>query len=166
MPTYMKQGNTIMLVGTVIREAKIRETRNGKTVSSFYMQYGFHHDPDGKPVKDCIDVSVWGENARFIGDEDIGVAKGDTVFVVGYLVEDKYHTEKDGEPKYKVTADLVLDMTSIFQVAQMVVNPATPTVNDVSKKEPPTLNSGFTEVDGEEPSPFLTEEDEMFELPY
>lgn len=165
--SYFKQGNNIILVGEVLREAKLRETRNGKQVSSFYMQYGFHHDEDGKSVKDCIDVSMWGEHAKFVGDEDIGVAKGDYVMVVGYLTKDTYHTEKDGEDKYKVNADIVLDMTSIFQVAQMVVSPSEPAVEDVApQKRETVLSSGFTDVEDGEGDPFMTEDDELIELPY
>lgn len=162
MPMYIKQNNTMILVGPVLREAKLRQTRNGKYVASFYMQYGFHHDADGNSVKDCIDVSVWGKNAQFIGDEDVGIAKGDTVLVVGYLVNDDYHTEKDGEQKYKLTADLVLDMTSFFQVAQMVVNGPPAPVEEQPRPQT-TLSSGFTEYNEDDGNPFLTEDDE---LPY
>lgn len=162
MPMYIKQNNTMILVGPVLREAKLRQTRNGKYVASFYMQYGFHHDADGNSVKDCIDVSVWGKNAQYIGDEDVGIAKGDTVLVVGYLVNDDYHTEKDGEQKYKLTADLVLDMTSFFQVAQMVVNGPPAPVEEQPRPQS-TLSSGFTEYNEDDGNPFLTEDDE---LPY
>lgn len=165
MPMYIKQNNTMILVGPVLREAKLRQTRNGKYVASFYMQYGFHHDADGNSVKDCIDVSVWGKNAQYIGDEDVGIAKGDTVLVVGYLVNDDYHTEKDGEQKYKLTADLVIDMTSFFQVAQMVVNGPPAPVEEQPRPQP-TLSSGFTDFDADEGNPFLTEDDELQELPY
>lgn len=168
---YVKQGNTMLVVGRVTRDAKYRRTKSGKSVASFAMQYDRHHDEDGNNVNDYIDVSMWGENARFIGDDNIGVAKNDIVLVVGFLTKDSYHSTED-EVKYKISADLVLDMTSIFQVAQMVVNglpedtDEEPEEDESAPTPQPNQKSVFTETDEPDDNPFMTEEDLETELPY
>lgn len=121
--SYMKSGNTMLMVGKVSRDATLRETRTGKHVAGFSMRYARQHNVDGQMENKYMEVTVWNDDALLIGDENIGIGKGDTVLVVGQLVEDTYRREGEdpNEPKYKVDADIVLDMTSIFQVAQMVV---------------------------------------------
>ena len=168
---YIKQGNTMLLCGKVMREAKLRHTKNGKAVSSFSVQYGSHHDEDGKTIYDYMDVSMWGENAAFIGDESIGVAKGDIVFVIGYLVKDKYHTTDNNDPQYKISAEIILDMTSIFQVAQMVVEAGfSPDVPAEAENTPktPKKQSVFADVDdSDNDNPFMPKEvEEENDLPY
>ena len=133
------------------------------------MQYDRHHDEDGNIVNDYIDVSMWYDAAKFIGDEDVGVAKNDIVMVVGFLTKDSYHSTGD-DVKYKISADIVLDMTSIFQVAQMVVNGLGESVSEEpDEDDAPTTQpkkSVFTETDDADDNPFLTEEDMKTELPY
>ena len=163
-PLYKNDGTTLIW-GTVTQEAKLRETKNGRLYTSFSMKYGRRHNEDGQMVNDYMNVTMWGDDAKFIGDESVGIAKGDTVLVCGYLVEDTYR--KEGEDpnvkKWKLNADLVLDMTSIFQVAQMVVNGETPAM------EAPPIHAPskpkFTAT--EEKTPFQTEiEESENELPF
>lgn len=161
---YIKQGNTMLVVGRVTREAKYRRTKTGKEVSSFAMCYDRHFDEDGKTVYDYIDVSVWGDLSQFVGDESIGIAKNDIVLVVGYLTRDSYHSTEE-ETKYKISADMVLDMTSIFQVAGMVVN-GLPVDEPQEQPDDPTKKTAFTETDDADDNPFMTEEDMEGELPY
>lgn len=167
---YIKHGNTMLAVGRVTREAKCRKTKSGKSVASFAMQYDHHHDEDGNIVNDYIDVSMWHDAAKFVGDEDVGVAKNDIVMVVGFLTKDSYHSTEN-ETKYKISADIVLDMTSIFQVAQMVVNGMSGDAVEEPRGEaapspPPKQTSVFTETDEPDDNPFMTEEDLETELPY
>ena len=167
---YLKQGNTMLIVGRVTREAKHRKTKSGKSVASFAMQYDRHHDEDGNNVYDYMDVSMWHDSAKFIGDENIGIAKNDIVLVVGYVVKDSYHSTEN-EIKYKISADIVLDMTSIFQVAQMVVSGLGDDVSDepdedATSSPQPKKPSVFTETDEPDDNPFMTEEDLETELPY
>ena len=163
-PLYKNDGTTLIW-GTVTQEAKLRESKNGRLYTSFSMKYGRRHNEDGQMVNDYMNVTMWGDDAKFIGDESIGLAKGDTVLVCGYLVEDTYR--KEGEDpdvkKWKLNADLVLDMTSIFQVAQMVVNGDAPAVE--APPMPTPNKPKFTST--EEKTPFQTEiEDADGELPF
>ena len=163
-PLYKNDG-TILIWGTVTQEAKLRETKNGRLYTSFGMKYGRRHNEDGQMVNDYMNVTMWGDDAKFIGDESVGLAKGDTILVCGYLVEDTYR--KEGEDpdvkKWKLNADVVIDMTSIFQVAQMVVNGDVPT-DDAPPAAAPSKPK-FTAT--EEKTPFQQSiEDEDGELPF
>lgn len=154
---YSRQGSYMTLWGYVPRDARLIETQSGKTFTSFSVRYDRHHNEDGQMVNEYMNCQIWGDNAKFVGDESVGIAKGDTVFVGGKLVPDTYHKEGEPEPedKWMVVADIVLDMTSIFQVAQMVVDGdfATEQEDDYNPKStsfsPP---SAFEETD--EISPF------------
>ena len=122
--TPIGKNGSFILWGTVTRDAKLRQTNSGKNVTSFGMKYDRHHNEDGQKVIEYMEVSIWDDAAVYVGDPDIGIAKGDSVFVCGTLQEDTYR--KEGEDpnikKWKINAEIVIDMTSIFQVAQMVVN--------------------------------------------
>lgn len=163
--TPLYKNGTIMIWGTVTQEAKLRETKSGRSYASFGMKYDRHHNEDGQMVNEYMNVTMWGDDAKFIGDEDIGLAKGDTVIVCGQLVEDTYR--KEGEDpdvqKWKVNADVVIDMTSIFQVAQMVVNGDVP--SHAASEQPALSKPTFT--DTEEKTPFQQDvEDADGELPF
>jgi Single-stranded DNA-binding protein len=168
-----QDGNKIIAVGRVTREAKIRNTRTGKPVATFAMHVGYHHNEDGKAVADYMDVSMWEEDAKYAGDENVGIAKDDIVLVVGYLVRDKYKEEKsnDGEKYYKINADILYDMTSSFQVAQMVVEAGfSPDVPAEAEDTPrtPKKQSVFADVDdSDDDNPFMPKEvEEENDLPY
>lgn len=136
--TPIGKNGSFILWGTATREAKLRQTNSGKNVASFGMKYDRHHNEDGQKVNEYMEVSVWDDNAHFIGDPDVGIAKGDYIFVCGQLVEDTYR--KEGEDpnikKWKINADIVIDMTSIFQVAQMVVNGSLPSAELPDEPKP------------------------------
>lgn len=120
---FNKSGNYMLLWGKVSRDAVCHTTQKGRQVAGFSMTYDRRHNEDGQMKSQFMEVSAWGDEALYVGHEDIGVCKGDIVLVAGKLVEDSFY--KDGEDrsvkKYKIDADLILDMTSIFQLAQMVV---------------------------------------------
>lgn len=161
MTPILKKGS-IVLWGNVTRDAELRETKSGRPYATFGMKYDRHHNEDGQMVNEYMNVTIWGDDAKFIGDGDIGLAKGDMVVVFGSLVEDTYR--KEGEDpniqKWKVNADIVLDMTSIFQVAGMVVGGEAPTPAAPSPKK-----ETFTETN--EKTPFQEElDDEDAELPF
>ena len=174
---YIQSGNTIFVFGRAMRNAIFRHTRSGKTVASFSMQSGWHYNEDGKSVADYIDVSVWGDDAKRVGDENIGVAKDDMLFVAGRLVPDPYHSTET-EKKDKINAELVIDMTSIFQVTDLVVNGTAEAEEEEYEEEepeeeptpPPKVpkqkqTSIFTETDEPDDNPFMTDEDLDNELP-
>ena len=160
--TPIGKNGSFILWGTATREAKLRQTNSGKSVASFGMKYDRHHNEDGQKVNEYMEVSVWDDNAHFIGVPDVGIAKGDYIFVCGQLVEDTYR--KDGEDpnikKWKINADIVIDMTSIFQVAQMVVNGSLPSAELPDEHKP-----AFSEEKAK--TPFEEElEDSDGELPF
>jgi len=157
---------SIIIWGTATRDASLRQTGTGKSVSGFGMKYNRRHNENGQMVSEYMEVSMWGENAKFVGDPDLGIAKGDSVLVCGVLVEDNFR--KDGEDpdveKWKIDADIVIDMTSIFQVAQMVVGGDVQTT--ATPAEIPTTASVFSELDDEK-TPFEKElEESDTDLPY
>lgn len=163
--TPIYKSGSIILWGSVTQEPKLHETKSGRSFSSFGMKYDRHHNEDGQMVNEYMNVTMWGDDAKFIGDEDVGLAKGDTILVCGQLVEDTYR--KEGEDpnvqKWKVNADIVIDMTSIFQVAQMVVNGDAPT--PAATPTPAPSKPKFSET--EEKTPFQLEiEDSDGELPF
>lgn len=160
--TPIGKNGSFILWGTVTRDAKLRQTNSGKNVAGFGMKYNRGHNEDGQMVNSYMEVSVWEDNAHFIGDADVGIAKGDYVLVCGQLVEDTFR--KEGEDpnvkKWKVNADIVIDMTSIFQVAQMVVNGSLPSAELPDEPKP-----AFSEERAK--TPFEEElEDSDGELPF
>lgn len=165
--TPIGKNGSFILWGTVTFDAKVREARTGNKYATFGLKYNRGHNEDGQMVNESIDVTVWDtkyiKNADFVGDQDIGIAKGDTVLVCGELVEDTFR--KEGEDpnikKWKVNADIVIDMTSIFQVAQMVVNGSLPQ----AEMQPTPAKPQFTEERNK--TPFEEELDDADgELPF
>lgn len=159
--TPIGKNGSFILWGTVTRDAKLRQTNSGKNVTSFGMKYDRHHNEDGQKVNEYMEVSIWDDAAVYVGDPDIGIAKGDSVFVCGTLQEDTYR--KEGEDpnikKWKINAEIVIDMTSIFQVAQMVVNGEAPLHEDSDPAPKFTATA--------EKTPFQQElEDDDGELPF
>jgi single-stranded DNA-binding protein len=119
---YFKNGNKMLIWGTAARDASVKTTKSGKNVCGFAVKYDWHHDENGKPVNEFMEVSMWGDDALFVGHESIGVAKGDKVLVCGEMTKDTFYKQGEdrSKPKYKINADFVLDMTTIFQITQMV----------------------------------------------
>jgi len=161
--TPIGKNGSFILWGTVTRDAKLRQTNSGKSVASFGMKYDRHHNEDGQKVNEYMEVSIWDDSAVYVGDPDIGIAKGDSVLVCGQLQEDTYR--KEGEDpnikKWKITADIVLDMTSIFQVAQMVVDGG----GEVAQEAPTTAKPKFTEEQSKTPFEEMMDSEEG-ELPF
>lgn len=169
---FNKSGNYMLMWGKVSRDAILRTTQKGKHWTSFSMSYDRKHNVDGNMQTQYMEVTLWGDDALYVGHEDIGISKGDQVLVGGRLVEDTFY--KDGEDrsqkKYKVEADLVLDMTSIFQLAQMVVvdgiGAAPAPTPQPKQRQSAQKQTQFTDIDDDEDDPFMSEEDLEEELPY
>ena len=175
--TPIGKNGSFIVWGTVTRDPKIRQTNSGKTVTGFGMKYNRGHNEDGQMVNEYIEVSIWDDNAVYVGDPDTGVAKGDYILVCGQLQEDTYR--KEGEDpnikKWKINAEIILDMTSIFQVAQLVVHggaaeeeePA-PAPRNPREKESPVSKPAKPKFKGTtERTPFMDEIDESDgELPF
>ena len=174
---YFKNGNKMLIWGTAARDASVKTTKSGKNVCGFAVKYDWHHDENGKPVTEFMEVSMWGDNALFVGHDHIGVAKGDMVLVCGEMTKDTFYKQGEdrSKPKYKINADLVLDMTTIFQITQMVAGgepeeePAPPPKREKHRSSP--VQQEFQDVGGPR-DPFTSiaeDEDDPFddgELPY
>ena len=154
---YIKQGERIFLVGKAARDCKIRQTKNGKTVASFSVRSG--HDENGQNA--FMEVTGWGELAQIIGDESVGVAKGDVVAVFGTLVKDTYKSTEEKEV-LKINAEFVMDMTTQFQLAQMIVGSGD---MEETAEETPFESASLDEEDMEN-SFFKQVEEAEGELPY
>ena len=152
---YFKQGRFMLLWGTVGREPSLKETKNGKLFCGFSVKYDRRHNEDGQMVSDYMNCTAWNETAKLVADDDVGIAKGDEVLIIGKFTEDTWR--KEGEPygdvRWKVEADIVLDMTSVFQIAQMVVSGG---ALELDEEEEP--KSSFTETN--EKTPFSDEMDD------
>lgn len=180
--TPIGKNGSFILWGEVTWDAKVYEARTGNKFTSFRMKYNRGHNVDGVMVNDTIEVTFWDSKytklADLVGDPDFGIAKGDIVLVCGQLVEDTYR--KEGEdpntPKWKINADIVIDMTSIFQVAQMVVHGGgtveeeepTPSPHNPREKESPISKPAKPKFKGTvEKTPFMEEiEESDGELPF
>ena len=165
MTPFYKNDGTIEVWGTVTQEPKLYTSKSGKPYANFGMKYRRRHNEDGQMVTDFMNVTVLGDFAIYISDESIGLGKGDIIQVCGQLVEDTYH--KEGEDpnvqKWKIIADYVIDVTSIFQVAQMVVNGTAPAME--TPPMPAPSKPKFTAT--EEKTPFQQEiEESENELPF
>lgn len=181
----LKTGKNMLIWGRATRDATLIETKNGKFVSNFAVKYDYRHSiDDGSILLDYMEVDVWGNLAKIVGDANIGVGKGDMVLVAGQLIQDTFYKkgEDRSQPKYKLNAELVLDQTSINQLMEMVVGMAPPEEPEpepepAPKKKPvaATVQPVFENVDDEyDPfsddspaDPFISEEDEQaYDLPY
>lgn len=175
---YFKNGNKMLIWGTAARDASVKTTKSGKNVCGFAVKYDWHHDENGKAVTEFMEVSMWGDNALFVGHDSIGVAKGDMVLVCGEMTKDTFYKQGEdrSKPKYKINAELVLDMTSIFQVTQMVAGGDEEPPDEPEKKERPRSapvqqdfkdvggpRDPFSSIDDDESDPFESDDGE---LPY
>ena len=178
---YFKQGNKMLIWGRSTRDATFRVTNSGKKVSGFAVKYDYRHDPDGQPINEYMEVSCWGKLAQWVGDESVGIGKGDMVIVAGDLMKDEFYKKDEdrSKVKYKLNADLVMDMTSFFQLMEMVMQMVN---GDESEEEPEptpkpkpkpisaTVQQEFEDVEEIDPfsdDPFITPEEEAeYDLPY
>lgn len=121
---YAKQKNMMVMWGIATSEPKLRTTQSGRSVCSFYLQYNKHINEDGQKVKESMSVTAWNDLAEYICDNDIGIGKYDELLVCGEIVPDTYYGQNEDTsiPKYKINAELILPMTSIYQLMMMVVN--------------------------------------------
>lgn len=168
---FNKSGNYMLMWGKASRDAILRTTQKGKNWTSFAMSYDRKHDIDGQMKTQYIEVVIWGDDALYVGHEDIGISKGDQILVGGRLVEDTYYREGEDRSvkKYKVEADLVVDMTSIFQIAQMVVvdgiEPTPTPAPQPRQRQSAPKKPQFTDIEDDD-DPFMSDEDLDEELPY
>lgn len=169
---YAKQKNMMVMWGVATSEPKLRTTQNGKHVCSFFLQYNVHMNEDGQKVKESMSVTAWGNLAEYICDNDIGIGKFDELLVCGEIVPDTYYgkNEDPNIPKYKINAELILPMTSIYQLMMMVVNGGGQPIREEHK---PSVVSSKGKLNVDEDAPDETDiftevgdEDALGELPF
>lgn len=167
---YAKQKNMMVMWGIATSEPKLRTTQSGKHVCSFYLQYNKHVNEDGQKVKESMSVTAWNDLAEYICDNDIGIGKYDELLVCGEIVPDTYYgrNEDPNVPKYKINAELILPMTSIYQLMMMVVNGGGQPIREEHK---PSIVSKRGKLDVDEDaqdddSPFVDDDSDDGELPF
>lgn len=168
---YNKQKNMMVMWGIATSEPKLRTTQSGKHVCSFYLQYNKHVNEDGQKVKESMSVTAWNDLAEYICDNDIGIGKYDELLVCGEIVPDTYYGQNEDPniPKYKINAELILPMTSIYQLMMMVVKGGGQPIREEHK---PSVVSkrGNLNVDEDAPdedeSPFTDDDSDDGELPF
>lgn len=168
---YAKQKNMMILWGIATSEPKLYKGPSGVSLTSFFMQYNKHVNEDGQKVKETIGVTAWRDLAEYICDEQIGIGKYDIVLVAGEIVQDTYYGkgEDPSVPKYKINAELVLDITSVYQMMMMVVSGGGQPIREEHK---PSVVSkrGNLNVDEDAPdedeSPFTDDDSDDGELPF
>ena len=90
--------NQVMIVGNLTRDAEMRQTPSGHSVTRFSVAVNERfRDRSGNDQERThfIDVTVWRELATAAAD----LGKGDPVFVVGRLVNDSW-TDREGNKRF------------------------------------------------------------------
>lgn len=177
---WSKQGNNLIIWGRATKDASLFETKNGRFVSNFPVKYSYRHDEDGNVLVDYMNVDVWGKLAKIVGDDTIGVAKGDMVLVAGQILRDNFYGKDEDKtvPKYKLNAELVFDMTSINQLMEMVMatEEEEPAEEEPPKPKPKIINAAtqpefednneYDKFSGGDPVSFENWEEEPGQLPF
>lgn len=102
--TPLCKDHSLVLWGTVTQDAKTRTFNNGKMKTSFSMRYHTDKDEDGNKISKYMEVEAWGNLAMYAS----GIERGDDVLVAGEYMKDNYLSEKKGEPRYKLSASIIL----------------------------------------------------------
>ena len=169
---YAKQKNMMILWGIATSEPKLYKGPSGVSLTSFFLQYNKHVNEDGQKVKETIGVTAWRDLAEYICDDQIGIGKYDIVLVAGEIVQDTYYGkgEDPSVPKYKINAELVLDITSVYQMMMMVVNGGAEIKPPKTESKPKSkTNRGQIDIDDEsdeEDSLFTDDDSDDGELPF
>lgn len=89
--------NQTILVGGLVTEPKLLETKTGAAYCRFRLAVGRRHlSSSGERGTDYIDCVAWKESAKFICDH---FRQGSPIMVIGELQSGKY-TDKNGNTRY------------------------------------------------------------------
>jgi single-strand DNA-binding protein len=95
-----------VISGNVTRDAEMRQTSNGKTVTNFTLAYNLRRMKQGEwqYVPNYLDVKIWGTYGEKVCER---LVKGAAVTVVGELEQSTW--EKDGikRTKFEIIASTV-----------------------------------------------------------
>ena len=138
---YIKSGRFMTLWGVVTQDAKTKVFDSGKTKTSFSMRYDQERDEDGNKISKYMEVEAWAELARYAS----GLERGDVVHVDGEFMRDNYLSEKKGEDRYKVAADIIF-VQPFAEAAEEYGEPAAETTDPVD-----AFQESIEESDGELP---------------
>ena len=97
------KGRSMTIWGVVTQDAKVRTFDSGKTKTTFSMRYAQEKDEDGNKISKYMEVEAWGKLALYAS----GIERGDVVHVDGEWMRDDYLSEKKGEDRYKLMADII-----------------------------------------------------------
>lgn len=107
---YIKQGNNMIIWGTVGKDVRHRDFPSGKSVTNFSVRIGFEAgDGPGRKKGKYLDEDAWKRDE----EHDLalycsGLEPGDILLCAGELERDDYQSDKKGEEVYKLNAEIVL----------------------------------------------------------
>ena len=88
--------NKVVLIGNAVRDAELRETKNGVAVSNFTLAVNRNYlNADGEKETDFFNCIAWRALAESVGKY---VHKGDKVCVVGQL-QNRQYEDKEGNKR-------------------------------------------------------------------
>ena len=133
-------------------------------------------EEEARVVGTVGDFEVRYEELRYItllhkASLDAEIGKYDELLVCGEIVPDNYYgrNEDPNVPKYKINAELILPMTSIYQLMMMVVKGGGQPIREehkpsiVSKRGKLDVDEDATDDDD---SPFVDDDSDDGELPF
>ncbi len=107
--------NTIILIGRFSSEIELRQTKEGKSVTSFSLAVKRPYTND---TTDFFTVVAWEKKAEFMSRN---FKKGDPVGIRGYLTTRTW-TDNQGQKRY--VTEIVMDEVSFMQSASKDDKPA------------------------------------------
>ena len=109
------KGETLLIFGTVTRDAKTFHFDNGGFVVNFSVKYGTERNADGEKSGKFMDVKAWGRGYDHItADYCACLENGDRVLVAGeYKKENK--PDRDGNERWYLDAEFCMAQPTVQQ---------------------------------------------------
>lgn len=95
--------NKVILVGRMTKDPELKQTPNGRSVSSFTVAVNRNFQKDTEQTADFINCVAWRQTAEFLANY---FRKGSSICVVG-SIQTRSFTTQNGEKRYatEVVAD-------------------------------------------------------------
>lgn len=123
-------GESIIIFGTITRDARYHEFESGFRVTNFSVRYGVDYGEDGEKSGKFMDVKAWGRDFdHALCDYCACLEKGDFVLVAGTMKKDN-KPDQDGNDRWYLNAEYV--------AAQQTVQPEESDYDeDAPEQDPP-----------------------------
>ena len=138
--------NKVFIMGRITSPLELKQTPNGKSVTSFSVAIDKGKDKEGKELPaDFIPVQVWGSRAEFVTKY---FDKGSLILIEGSLRTGTY--EKDGQKRFSM--NVVADSVSFTGEKSRGNAAPVPTAEAPTMAEPSFDDLGFAGAeDGDVP---------------